>query len=141
MRRALDIEAQRLDMLAMRSLRPVDAVRRQAQALNLWALRLASAAQRLVAARAQGLQLSGARFQRAGFTSIQAAVQSLDRLDARLQGLDPAVVLKRGYAWVSDDGGRPLVSASQLRIGQSVRAVLSDGVAVAQVTAVTKTSK
>jgi exodeoxyribonuclease VII large subunit len=141
MRRALDTEAQRLDTLAMRSLRPVDAVRRQAQVLNLWALRLASAAQRLVAVRAQGLQLSGVRFQRAGFTSIQTAVQSLDRLDSRLQGLDPAVVLKRGYAWVSDDGGRPLVSASQLRIGQSVRAVLSDGVAVAQVTAVTKTSK
>ncbi len=140
-RRALDIEAQRLDTLAMRSLRPVDAVRRQAQALNLWALRLASAAQRLVSARVQGLQLSGARFQRAGFTSIQAAAQRLDRLEARLQGLDPAVVLKRGYAWVSDDGGRPLVSASQLRIGQSVRAVLSDGVAVAQVTAVTKTPK
>ncbi len=141
MRRALDTEAQRLDTLAMRSLRPVDAVLRQTQVLNLWALRLASAAQRLVAIRAQGLQLSGARFQRAGFTSIQTAVQSLDRLDSRLQGLDPAVVLKRGYAWVSDDGGRPLVSASQLRIGQSVRAVLSDGVAVAQVTAVTKTSK
>ena len=140
-RRALDTEAQRLDTLAMRSLRPVDAVRRQAQALNLWALRLASAAQRLVSARVQGLQLSGARFQRAGFTSIQAAAQRLDRLEARLQGLDPAVVLKRGYAWVSDDGGRPLVSASQLRIGQSVRAVLSDGVAVAQVTAVTKTPK
>ena len=141
MRRALDTEAQRLDTLAMRSLRPVDAVLRQTQVLNLWALRLASAAQRLVAIRAQGLQLSGARFQRAGFTSIQTAVQSLDRLDSRLQGLDPAVVLKRGYAWVSDDGGRPLVSASQLRIGQSVRAVLSDGVAVAQVTAVTKTPK
>ncbi len=139
MRRALDTEAQRLDTLAMRSLRPVDAVRRQVQDLNLWSLRLASAAQRLVAIRAQALQLSGSRFQRAGTASIQAAVKSLDRLDARLQGLDPAVVLKRGYAWVSDDLGRPLVSASQLRIGQSVRAVLSDGVAVAQVTAVTRT--
>ncbi len=141
MRRALDTEAQRLDTLAMRSLRPVDAVRRQVQDLNLWSLRLASAAQRLVAIRAQALQLSGSRFQRAGTVSIQAAVKSLDRLDARLQGLDPAVVLKRGYAWVSDDLGRPLVSASQLRIGQSVRAVLSDGVAVAQVTAVTRTSE
>lgn len=139
MRRALDTEAQRLDTLAMRSLRPVDAIRRQIQDLNLWSLRLASAAQRLVAIRAQTLQLSGSRFQRAGTASIQAAVKSLDRLDARLQGLDPAVVLKRGYAWVSDDLGRPLVSASQLRIGQSVRAVLSDGVAVAQVTAVTRT--
>ena len=140
-RRALDTEAQRLDTLAMRSLRPVDAVRRQAQALNLWSLRLAASSQRLIAARAQGLQLSGTRFQRAGLTSIQTAMQRLDRLGARLQGLDPAVVLKRGYAWVSDDGGRPLVSASQLRIGQSVRAVLSDGVAVAQVTEVTKTPK
>jgi exodeoxyribonuclease VII large subunit len=141
MHRALDTEAQRLDTLAMRSLRPVDAIRRQIQDLNLWSLRLATAAQRLVAIRAQTLQLSGSRFQRAGTASIQAAVKSLDRLDARLQGLDPAVVLKRGYAWVSDDLGRPLVSASQLRIGQSVRAVLSDGVAVAQVTAVTRTPK
>ncbi|MEI7464833.1 MAG: exodeoxyribonuclease VII large subunit [Burkholderiales bacterium] len=141
MHRALDTEAQRLDTLAMRSLRPVDAVRRQIQGLNLWSLRLASAAQRLVAIRAQTLQLSGSRFQRAGTASVQAAVKSLDRLDARLQGLDPAVVLKRGYAWVSDDLGRPLVSASQLRIGQSVRAVLSDGVAAAQVTAVTRTPK
>ena len=139
MRRAIDTEAQRLDTLAMRSLRPVDAVRRQAQGLNLWLLRLAAATQRLVATRAQALQLSGARFQRAGSTSIQAAVQSLDRLDARLRGLDPAGVLKRGYAWVSDDSGRPLVSVSQLSVGQSVRAVLSDGVAVAQVTSVTKT--
>ena len=139
LRRAIDTEAQRLDTLAMRSLRPVDAVHRQAQGLNLWSLRLAAATQRLVATRVQVLQLSGARFQRAGSTSIQATVQSLDRLDARLRGLDPAGVLKRGYAWISDDSGRPLVSASQLRVGQSVRAVLSDGVAVAKVTSVTKT--
>ena len=139
LRRVIDTQAQRLDTLAMRSLRPVDAVHRQAQGLNLWSLRLAAATQRLVATRVQVLQLSGARFQRAGSTSIQATVQSLDRLDARLRGLDPAGVLKRGYAWISDDSGRPLVSASQLRVGQSVRAVLSDGVAVAKVTSVTKT--
>ncbi len=139
MRRAIDTEAQRLDTLAMRSLRPVDAVRRQAQGLNLWSLRLASAAQRLVATRAQALQVSGARFQRKGAASIQAVATTLDCLDARLRSLDPAGVLQRGYAWVSDDSGRPLVSASQLRVGQSVRAVLGDGVAVAQVTSVTKT--
>lgn len=139
MRRAIDTEVQRLDTLALRSLRPVDAVRRQAQGLNLWSLRLASAAQRLVATRAQALQQSGARFQRTGAASMQAAVASLDRLDVRLRGLDPAVVLKRGYAWVSDDSGRPVVSTSQLCVGQSVRAVLSDGVAVAQVTSVART--
>jgi len=140
MRRSIDTQAQRLDTLAMRSLRPADAVLRQAQTLNLWSLRLASATQRLVSTRAQALHLSGSRFQRTGIASIQATAKSLDRLEARLRGLDPAVVLKRGYAWVSDGGGRPLVSASQLSVGQSVRAVLSDGMAVAEITSVTKAS-
>ncbi len=139
-RRAIDTDAQRLDMLALRFLRPADAVRRQAQALSLWSVRLAAATQRLVATRAQALQLSGSRFQRTRTASIQAAATSLDHLDARLRGLDPAVVLKRGYAWVSDGSGRPLVSVAQLRVGQSVRAVLSDGVAVAEVTSVTTTA-
>ena len=138
--RALDTEAQRLDTLALRSMRPVDAVRRQVQGLKLWSLRLDSAAQRLVASRAQALQLSATRFQQTTAASLKAAAWTLDRLDVRLRGLDPAEVLRRGYAWVSDDAGRPLVSASQLRVGQSVRAVLSDGAATAQITAVTKAS-
>ena len=135
--RALDTQAQRLDALAMRSMRPVDAVRRQTQGLALWSLRLDSATQRLLADRAQALQRSATRFHQAGATSMQAAARSLDRLDMRLRGLDPAQVLQRGYAWVSDEAGRPLVSTSQLSVGQSVRAVLSDGAAVAQVTSVT----
>ena len=135
--RVLDTQAQRLDALAMRSMRPVDAVRRQTQGLALWSLRLDAATQRLLADRAQALQRSATRFQQAGATSMQAAARSLDRLDMRLRGLDPAQVLQRGYAWVSDEAGRPLVSTSQLSVGQSVRAVLSDGVAVAQVTSVT----
>jgi exodeoxyribonuclease VII large subunit len=60
----------------------------------------------------------------------------LDRVEARLRGLDPAGVLRRGYAWLSDDHGRALVSTSQLSVGQSVRAVLADGAAVAQITSV-----
>ena len=136
--RAIDTEAQRLDALAMRSMRPVDAVRRQAQGLQLWSLRLDAATQRLVATRAQALQWSATRFQQAGAMSLQAAARSLDQLDVRLRGLDPTQVLRRGYAWVSDERGRPLVSTSQIRVGQSVRAVLGDGVATAQITSVTK---
>lgn len=136
--RAVDAEAQRLDSLAMRSMRPLDAVRRHAQGLQLWSLRLGSATQRLLAVHAQALQWSAGRFQQAGAASIQTAARSLDRLDTRLRGLDPSQVLQRGYAWVSDEQGRPLLSALQLSVGQSVRAVLSDGVAVAQVTSVTQ---
>lgn len=138
MHRAIDTEAQRLDGVSMRALRPAQAVRRQAQALDLWSLRLASATQRLAAHRAQTLQVAAGRFQRSGAASLQRAVQRFDRVESRLQALNPSGVLARGYAWLSDEAGHALVSASQLTVGQSVRAVLADGMADAQVTAVTR---
>ena len=134
--RALDTEAQRLDGLAMRSLRPAEAVRRQLQTLDLWSHRLVSATRRTAVTGRHDLQAVAERLQRAGAASTRQAAQVLDRLEARLRGLDPAGVLRRGYAWLSDGSGRALVSTSQLSVGQSVQAVLSDGVAVAQVTAV-----
>lgn len=139
--RSLETQAQRIDGLAMRSLRPAEAVRRQLQTLDLWSLRLGAATKRLAAARDQELRLAAARFQRVGSASTQRAGLGLDRLEARLRGLDPAGVLRRGYAWLSDDGGRALVSASQLAVGQSVHAVLADGVAVARITSVTTTAE
>lgn len=138
MQRALETASQRLDGLAMRSLRPAEAVRRQLQSLDLWSLRLSAATRRLADLRGQDLRLAAARFGRAGAASTQRAALTLDRLEARWRALDPAGVLQRGYAWLSDDAGRPLVSAAQLRIGESVHAVLADGVAVAKVTSVTR---
>lgn len=135
--RVLETEAQRVDGLAMRSLRPAEAVRRQLQTLELWSHRLASATRRATVTGRRDLQTVAERFQRAGAVPTQRAAQALDRLEARLRGLDPAGVLRRGYAWLSDDSGRALVSTSQLSVGQSVQAVLSDGVAAAQITAVT----
>ncbi|MFM9916228.1 MAG: exodeoxyribonuclease VII large subunit [Rhizobacter sp.] len=139
--RVLETEAQRLDSLAMRSLRPAEAVRRQLQTLDLWSHRLASATQRVAASGRHDLQAVGERFGRASRVSTQRAAQALDRLEVRLRGLDPAGVLRRGYAWLSDDSGHALVSVSQLSVGRSVQAVLSDGVAAAQVTAVTPTPR
>lgn len=138
MHRALDLGAQQLDTLAMRSLRPADAVRRQVQHLSLWSLRLAASTQQMLSGRRQALALSAARLQRAGGASVQGAAHALGRLETRLHALDPAEVLKRGYAWVSDEAGRPLASVEQLQVGQPVHAVLSDGYAVAQVTSVTR---
>ncbi|MDO9315059.1 MAG: exodeoxyribonuclease VII large subunit [Burkholderiaceae bacterium] len=138
--RVLETEAQRVDGLAMRSLRPAEAVRRQLQTLELWSHRLASATRRATVAGRRDLQVAAERFQRASAAPTQRAAQALDRLEARLRGLDPAGVLRRGYAWLSDDSGRALVSTAQLSVGQSVQAVLADGVAVAQVTSVSPTS-
>ncbi len=136
--RVIETEAQRVDGLAMRSLRPAEAVRQQMQSLALRSHRLVSATIRATTACRRDLQGTAERFQRASAVPTQRAAQALDRLDARLRGLDPAAVLRRGYARLSDGSGRALVSASQLSVGQSVHAVLADGVADAQITSVTR---
>ena len=46
---------------------------------------------------------------------------------ARLTAADPAQVLTRGYAWVSDEAQRPLVSAAAACEGQRVRIRWADG--------------
>ena len=53
--------------------------------------------------------------------------ERLDRAALRLQLLDPALVLQRGYAWLADTDGVPITRAAQLEQGQPVRAELSDG--------------
>ena len=49
---------------------------------------------------------------------------------------DPERVLHRGYAWVEDAAGRPIVSAAGLQAGDTVRAVWADGRANATLTRV-----
>ena len=105
LQRRLDREAQRLDRAALRLSRPSELLRQHQQ-------RLALLAQRHAAALPQALQRRG---------------QRLDVLAARLQALDPARVLQRGYAWVTDAEGRTLVSVGQVQPGASLTAVLRDG--------------
>ncbi len=77
--------------------------------------------------RQQGLQELARRHGRAQRALQQRAHERLDALQARLQALDPQRVLARGYAWVTDVQGRPIVSARGLSAGQQVRAVWADG--------------
>jgi len=53
--------------------------------------------------------------------------------DQRLRAHDPQRVLRRGYAWVESEDGRPVVSVQALQPGQTVRAVWADGRALAEV--------
>jgi exodeoxyribonuclease VII large subunit len=62
--------------------------------------------------------------------------QSLALLAGRLQALAPQQVLQRGYAWVADEAGRPLVSVQQVQPQQVLQAQLRDGTVQAQVLAV-----
>jgi exodeoxyribonuclease VII large subunit len=136
-RQALDTQAQRVDSVAVRLLRPAEALHRHTRVLDTHSYRLVAAAHRALNAAHQDLRALSEGLKRATVGSLQVATHRIDRLGERLRGVDPDVVLKRGYAWLLDDDGRALTSARQLSVGQALRAVLSDGEAVARVTEVT----
>ena len=125
--RQLDQQGQRLDVTAARLGRPSVLVARQR-------LRLASLAQRLQAQSHQALQRKTQdllvlqnrlpeRLQR----DLGQRQERLARAALRLGLLDPSLVLRRGYAWLSDSQGQTLSSVAQMGPGQAVRATLADG--------------
>ncbi len=103
--RQMQARSQRLDWAASRVSQPSHLVTRQ-QA------RLAALAQSLSHAMQSALQLRR---------------QQLERLQLRLELLDPQLVLQRGYAWLADMQGRPITAAKDTHVGQPVRAILADG--------------
>ncbi|WP_093433039.1 exodeoxyribonuclease VII large subunit [Variovorax sp. 770b2] len=123
----LDVLGQRLDQAAGRLGRPSNLVARQQ-------LRLAHHAQRLhfaVLARRERLAQVPrsiaadlpAKFDRA----LVQRRERLERVAMRLRLLDPALVLQRGYAWLTGADGRAIVSAKNLNAGDAVVARLADG--------------
>jgi exodeoxyribonuclease VII large subunit len=124
---ALEREAQRLDRLTLRLARPGEAVRRRGHGLDLLAQRLRSAARR-------GIERSQARGG-AAETRLRAALalarsRALARAEGvaiRLAAVDPRRVLARGYAMLSDAGGRPVTSVAAMARGDRLVASVSDG--------------
>jgi exodeoxyribonuclease VII large subunit len=129
----LDLQAQRLDRAAQRLARPSELMHRQQRALDGLAARLRSGCERNLQARGLRLPPLAARLQQAGRADLARRDRQLVRLSAALSGLDPARVLRRGYAWLSDTQGRPATSVGALRIGDHMNAVLADGQAQVQV--------
>ena len=125
--RRLDAAHQHLDRQALRSRQPGQQVARES-------LRLDALDQRQGRALLQAMQRAGqVQMQWAGRLQLaqrQGMRREADRLAAagrRLMALDPQQVLQRGYAWVENAEGRPLVTASALIPGQALRAVWADG--------------
>jgi len=134
--RMLEGRALRLDQLSLRLSRPGQALARHVHVLNLHDERRRNALVSVLRSRAQRQQELSARLLRAQQTQWQRAAARLDALQARLQALDPKRVLSRGYAWVTDAAGQPVMSVRALQAGQQIRAVWSDGSAEAEVRAV-----
>jgi exodeoxyribonuclease VII large subunit len=148
-RQRLDTQTQKVDHVALRWSRPAEWVRRAAQRLQSLTFRLSASSAQLQERQRQLLQRFASRIQAVPARAVQGLAQRdqrlatrlqsaqaralgerarrLQGLAARLQALDPEQVLRRGYAWVADDQGRPLSSVRGLSPGQALQAVLSDG--------------
>jgi exodeoxyribonuclease VII large subunit len=136
LRARLDSHAQRLDHAALQLARPAHVLLRHSLTLrHLDDRRCAALATALRHAQRSPLLLSQ-QLQRAAGGHFLRAHARLDALGQRLAALDPKRVLSRGYAWVTDAHGQPLVSVRGLKAGQAVQAVWSDGRADALITEV-----
>ena len=58
----------------------------------------------------------------------------------KLHGLSPLTALKGGYAYVEDDGGKPVRSIADVHVGDDIMVNVRDGIISAHVTEVTKSS-
>lgn len=126
--RRLDRASQRLDQAAAHLGRPSGRTAQQHLRIERLAQRLRFALgarvqrgqDQLVAARDALRSSIALRVERAG--------RQCERLEMRLQLLDPRLVLQRGYALLTDRAsGDPITSVAQARAGQQVRAALADG--------------
>ena len=132
--RRLERQAQRLDGAAARLGRPSARVAAHR-------LRLARLAQRLdhaTGARTERVALQqqalATRLTQGVARRPQREGERLTRAALRLDLLDPRHVLRRGYAWLADDAGRPVQRAAEAHPGQTLTAQLADGTLDVQVT-------
>ena len=131
----LDTQAQRLDRAALRLSRPSDLLHREVRRLDRCAARLSEALRRATGVQQQRLPALALRLRQALAGDLSRRDQQLARLAAGLAALDPARVLRRGYAWLSDADGRPVASVAGITAGDALTAVLADGRADVRVTA------
>jgi exodeoxyribonuclease VII large subunit len=123
----LDALSQRLDVATGRLGRPSTLVARQRLGLAHQAQRLHYAVLSRTARFAQAQQALEARLSPGFRATIGRRHDRLDRAALRLQLLDPALVLQRGYAWLTNAEGHAVTRASSLVSGDDVQARLADG--------------
>jgi exodeoxyribonuclease VII large subunit len=134
--RSLDTQSQRLDLCAGRLGRPSSRVARQTQQLASVAHGLRSTAHLFFSLERQTLRQAQTNLPKQTQQSLKIQRDRVAHIADRLSLLDPMLVLRRGYAWVStgDEGGVAVAKAADLTIGQPLRIHLADGQVGAVVT-------
>ncbi|MEI6802120.1 MAG: exodeoxyribonuclease VII large subunit [Burkholderiales bacterium] len=125
--RRLDQQAQRLDIASHRLGRPSGLAARQQLRLASWEQRLRHAVQTNLQARHVALERAHIDLPAATARALQRQGERLARADLRLGLLDPALVLKRGYAWLTDAQGAAVGRVDSTYPGQHLVATLADG--------------
>lgn len=123
----LDQRAQRLDRMAQRLGRPSGRLSQSQRQLQMLQGRLERQVHLGAERQRQRLQRLAERLPLAVARQLQASRQRLDHAGQSLDLLDPALVLQRGYAWLTNEEGQAITQVVQAQPGQAVRAVLSDG--------------
>ena len=127
LQRQLDRRQQRLDHLATRLGRPSALVARQQQQLAQQAQRIRHAVLFNLQRLAHQQQAIAADLPIIFQRHLTQQRQRLERAALRLQLLDPRVLLRRGYALLTDADGAAITSVQQTPVGTPLRAVLADG--------------
>lgn len=131
--RHLERQAQRLDLLGQRAGRPGAVLQAQSSRLDAWSHRMHQAAFGRIGQDRPRLPALARRLSLAAASAFERRRLPLQGLATRLDAAHPRQVLQRGYAWVTDGAGNPVLRAAALCPGQEVQAVFSDGLASARV--------
>jgi exodeoxyribonuclease VII large subunit len=125
--RVLERQGQRIDLAAARMGRPSALAHRQR-------LKLSAMQQRLEHGARMALQLFHSDVEHRSQSwldrvhrVVQGQQERCQRAELRLGLLDPTLVLRRGYAWLTLENGHTLSSVAQAKAGAHVRASLADG--------------
>lgn len=125
--RQLESLNQRLDLAALAFSRPSHFITRQHSQLGAQAQKLRHAASTSISRSGTELTQIGERFSKALSFALHEHNARLENTRRHLELLNPQLVLKRGYAWLSDSDGLTITSATQPAMGQALRATLVDG--------------
>ena len=132
-RQLTDTQVQRLDTLALRLSGPARALGLQRQMLGSFDERARLALRQAAANAARESAQLGARLLRAMRRHQERQSQLLQSAAQRLAALDPQRVLARGYAWMADASGQPVLSVRAVHAGDRLRAIWADGSAQVEV--------
>ncbi len=125
--RQIDQQSQNLDLVSSRLGRPSLLVNQARLGLTSGAQRLQLVSTQILKQKQYVLERLRVDLQGALRHGQRTKADLLQQAGLRLGLLDPTLVLRRGYAWLTSADGQAVNSVRQTRAGQRVRATLADG--------------